>query len=161
MKANGFGIVLAAATTVTLLAPAAQAQRVDCTIVAEVFSGTQENGYCAGDTGVCLVFYLECDGQPWPLPPSVDATTTPGHLVIPGYLANPEPRLTFLSRSDGPLVAQPLTEADPNLSLATSYCESDHLFERLDRRRSPEFADQEFKKAQRAVGLVAPAPALP
>ena len=155
MKANGLGIVLAAATTVTLLAPVAQAQRVDCTIVAEVFSGVPESGYCVGDTGACLVFYLICDGQPWPLPRSADATPIPGHLE------NPAPRLTLLSRSDGPLVAQPLMEAGPNLSLAASYCESDHLFERLDRRRSPESADQEFKKTKRPVDRVAPVPALP
>lgn len=73
--------------------------------MADVFSGTPESGYCAGDTGVCLVFYLICDGQPWPLPYSVDATPEPGHLV------NPAPRLAFLSQSDGPLVPQPLVEA--------------------------------------------------
>ncbi len=66
--------------------------------MAEVFSGTPENGYCAGDTGACLVFYLDCDGQPWPLPRTVDATTTPGHLVIAGHLANPAPRLRLAGR---------------------------------------------------------------
>lgn len=48
MKTNGLGIVLAAATTVTLLAPAAQAQRVDCTIVAEVFPGFRRAAIASG-----------------------------------------------------------------------------------------------------------------
>lgn len=154
MRTNGLAIVLAVATAATLLTPAAEAQ-IDCRIVADVFSGTPESGYCAGDTGVCLVFYLICDGQPWPLPYSVDATPEPGHLV------NPAPRLAFLSQSDGPLVPQPLVEAAPSLSLAASYCASDRLFESLDRRRSPESADQELKKSRPAVGRVAPVPALP
>lgn len=51
--------------------------------------------------------------------------------------------------------------AGPNLSLVASYCESDRLFESLDRRRFPESADQGFQKTERADGPVVPVPALP
>lgn len=153
MKPNGLGIVLAVATAVTLLPPAAEAQ-IDCRIVAVQFSGDSKGGYCEGDTGVCMVFYLECDGQPWPLPPFADATLEAGHV-------GPAPQLAFLSPSDGAFVAQPLMEAGPNLSLVAYYCESDRLFETLDRRRFPESADQGFQKTERADGPVAPVPALP
>ena len=74
---------------------------------------------------------------------------------------SPGPRLAFLSQSEESLVAQQLMDAGPNPSLAASYCESDRLFERLDRRRSSESADKEVKKTRRAIRPVSSVPALP
>lgn len=153
MKTNGLTIVVAAVVALTLVVPEAEAQ-IDCDIVAVPFErATKEEGHCKDGTGICMVFYLVCDGQPWPLPFFADAGLEPGHLV------NPVPSPAFLSRSDAPLVAQSLLEAGPGPSLGASYCESDRLFDHLDRRRLPSRVGQEPKETKLAVGPRVPASA--
>ncbi|MXW01503.1 MAG: hypothetical protein F4X59_18120 [Holophagales bacterium] len=154
MRTNGLAIAIVAATAFLLLVPGVQAERVDCHLVAEVYRDSIKwTGVCQDGWGVCLDFYLMCDGQPWPVPWVVFAEPDPGHLV------NPPPRLAALSQAEVPRVALVLDEAVPGLSL-TSSCESDRLFESLDRRPAPKPAEPE-SLPKPAVGRVAATPALP
>lgn len=153
MRTNRLAVVVAAAAALTFVVPEAEAQ-IECDIVAVPFErATKEAGHCKDGTGICMVFYLVCDGQPWPFPPSADAGPEPGHLV------SPVPSPAFLSRSDTSLVAESLLEASAGPSLGASYCESDRLFEHLDRRRLPSRVGQGPKETRLAVGPMAPAPA--
>ncbi len=123
MKKYWSAATLVSAIATVFAAPAATAQMgKDCDIVIQIYdNSTKKGGVCQGTGWMRVDFYKWCDGQPYP----IDHRSAPGHLTIP------QTRIALLDET------YPSEEADTQLALAESSCESRSLFERLDRRRNP------------------------
>lgn len=154
MKKIGLLFASALLTATFSVAPAAAQPRDDCDLIIEFYpDSTREARSCAGSGGICLDWYWECDGQPYPAY-FADHRAEPGHLVEPRHLlTGVDPTVL---RDDSRLPSG----LDAQLALATPFCPSRNLFERLDRRQKPTRPDKAHKPEPAvnsvAAALVAP-----
>jgi len=149
MKEISLAMTVIVATGAVLAVPAATAQ-VTCDIVVEVIvDSVRSGGVCRGEGGVCLDFYLICDGQPWPLPMD--------HRPESGHLARPPLRLALLDGNSQSADAHRQFRLDTAVAFTPS-CKSRSLFERLDRRREALLPDE---AAWEPRPIVSPAIAVP